>query len=92
MKNLERHDPLMLRVLREADRRHPAATELAIDGVRRSQQLPDAPERQRQARTPRSEAVGREGLFKLRRPERAVKRGRPPGHATPNAFPVGDVG
>jgi hypothetical protein len=92
VKNLERYDPLMLRVLSETDRRHPAATELAVDGVRRSQQLPDAPNRQSQARTPRSKAVGRAGLFKLRRPEWGVKDERPLREARPNAFPAGAVG
>ena len=33
MKNLERDDAIVLAVLREIDRRHPAAAELAIDRV-----------------------------------------------------------
>jgi hypothetical protein len=42
----------VLRVLGEPDRSHPAATELAVDRVSRSEELPDALDRQRQAMTP----------------------------------------
>ena len=52
MQNLERDDALVLGVLREIDRGHSAATKLTVNGVGRSEKLPDALDRQRQARSP----------------------------------------
>jgi len=42
MKNLESYDALVLGVLGEADGGHPTATELAVNGVGGSEQLPEA--------------------------------------------------
>jgi hypothetical protein len=49
VENLECDHALVLGVLREADRCHPTATELAVDCIGRSEELPDALDLQRQA-------------------------------------------
>ena len=67
MKNLEGDDSLVLRILREPDSGHPAATKLTVNGVGRSEKLPDALDRQRQARSPPIVSVGR-GFPKLATP------------------------
>ena len=53
MEHLERDDALVLGVLCEAARGHPTATELAINGIGGSEELPDSLNGQRQAETPR---------------------------------------
>ena len=57
VKNFERYDALVFGVLREADGSHPTPTELAVNGVGGSEQLPDALDGENQAGLPRSEAV-----------------------------------
>jgi hypothetical protein len=60
VKNLQRDDALVFGILRQADSSHAAPTELAVDGVRGSEQLPDALDGQNQATIPRRDAVVRD--------------------------------
>src|SRR5438876_10924549 len=57
VKNFQRNDALVFGVLREADGSHPTPTELAVNGVGGSEQLPDALDGEDQAKIPRSGSV-----------------------------------
>jgi hypothetical protein len=57
MQNLQCNDALVFAVLREADGGHSTPTELAVNGITGSEQLPEALDWEDQAEIPRSGAV-----------------------------------
>src|SRR5438445_6230301 len=57
VKDLQRNDALVFGILREADGSHPTPTELAVNGVTGSEQLPEALDGENQAKIPRSGSV-----------------------------------
>ena len=59
VKNFESYDALVFGVLREADGSHPTPTELAVNGIAGSEQLPEALDGEDQAKLPRRGAVER---------------------------------
>jgi len=52
VKNFQRNDTLVFGVLREANGSHPTPTELAVNGVGGSEQLPDTLDWENQAKIP----------------------------------------
>ena len=57
VKDFQCNDALVFGVLREADGSHATPTELAVNGIGGSEQLPDALDGENQAGLPRSGAV-----------------------------------
>jgi hypothetical protein len=76
MEDFKSYDAFVFGVLGEADGGHPTPTELAVNGIAGSEQLPEALDGEDQVELPRSGAMVRAGLFKLRRVGGAVKLGR----------------